>query len=106
MGAHALGTAAYTAKAAGLAARDEPDALHAEIRWQLARLSPEARIALRTLPLLGEDSAGPLGPGLLTRGIRASTIRHIQASLETDQREHPHPPTSPAGASEAEKVTT
>ncbi len=39
MGAHALGAAAYAAKAAGLAAPDHPEAVSEEIRWQLAHLS-------------------------------------------------------------------
>ena len=81
MGAHALGAAAYAAKAAGLSRPDHADAVRDEIRWQLAQLSPEARTALRQLPLLGEDTAGPLGPGLLTRGVLATTIRAIQAGL-------------------------
>lgn len=81
MGAHALGAAAYAAKAAGLAADADPDARGDEIRWQLGHLSVEARSALRRLPLLGEDSAGPLGPGLLGRGVLASSIRQIQAGL-------------------------
>src|SRR6185312_6158011 len=42
MGAHALGAAAYAAKAAGLAAPDEPEAISAEIRWQLRRMSAAA----------------------------------------------------------------
>jgi hypothetical protein len=35
MGAHALGAAAYAAKAAGLAAPDQSGATAQEIRWQL-----------------------------------------------------------------------
>ena len=38
MGAHALGAAAYAAKAAGLAAPDRPDALTDETRWQLGTI--------------------------------------------------------------------
>ncbi len=44
IGAHALGAAAY--------------AVAAEIAWQLDHMSHPVRIALRRLPLLGEDSAG------------------------------------------------
>jgi hypothetical protein len=55
-----------------------------EIRWQLQHLTPQARAALRRLPALGTDSGGPLGAGLLTSGILASTIRTIQAELECD----------------------
>ncbi|WP_431797622.1 putative immunity protein [Microbacterium kunmingense] len=84
MGAHALGAAAYAARAAGLAAPDDVDAAAAsveEVRWQISALSAEARNALRRLPLLGEDSAGPLGSGLLARGDLAEHIRRIQAAV-------------------------
>lgn len=81
MGAHALGAAAYAARAAGLAASDRPAAVEAEIRWQLAHMTAEVRSALRLLPPLGEDSAGPLGAGLLERGDLAAAIRAIQADL-------------------------
>jgi hypothetical protein len=81
MGAHALGAAAYAAKAVGLSKPDQLDAVRAEICWQLDQLSPEAKTALRQLPLLGEDTSGPLGPGLLSRGDLAANIRAIQAGL-------------------------
>ncbi len=81
MGAHALGAAAYAAKAAGLAHPDTPDARAIEVRWQLAALSPAAVVALRRLPPLGTDSAGPLGPGLLASGTLGEVIREIQAAL-------------------------
>ena len=81
MGAHALGAAAYAAKAAGLAAPDRPKAISQEIRWQLDRMSTAARAALRTLPLVGENSSGPLGPGLLASGLLGAIILEIQASL-------------------------
>lgn len=81
MGAHALGAAAYAAKAAGLAHPDTPDARAIEVRWQLAALSPAAVVALRRLPPLGTDSAGPLGPGLLASGALGEVIREIQAAL-------------------------
>ena len=82
MGAHALGAAAYAAKAAGLAAPHRPDAVSDEIRWQLGRLSPAARTALRQLPPVGERSDGPLGPGLLARGLLGTIIRDLQANLD------------------------
>lgn len=83
MGAHALGAAAYAAKAAGAAASYESDAIDAEIRWQLAAMSPRTRAALRRLPRVGEDSAGPLGAGgLLATGVLGSVIRTIQSSLD------------------------
>lgn len=40
MGAHALGAAAYAAKAAGLAAPHRPEAVDEEIRWQFEQMSP------------------------------------------------------------------
>jgi hypothetical protein len=81
MGAHALGAAAYAAKAAGLAAPGRPQTIDDEIHWQLEHMSAEARSALRRLPPLGANPAGPLGPGLLASGILASIIRTIQADL-------------------------
>ncbi|MFT4280615.1 putative immunity protein, partial [Microbacterium sp.] len=79
MGAHALGAAAYAVKAVTLARADDPDAQRSEIRWQLSQLAPEAAAALRRLPHLGGDSAGPLGKGLLASGMLGETIREIQA---------------------------
>lgn len=87
MGAHALGAAAYAAKAAGLAAPDRPNAISEEICWQLDRVSPAARAALRTLPPVGENSSGPLGPGLLASGLLGAIIREIQASLADPDHE-------------------
>ena len=81
MGAHALGTAAYAAKAAGLAAPGRSTAISEELRWQLNHLSAAAEAALRRLPLVGENPSGPLGPGLLASGILGAIIREIQASL-------------------------
>ncbi len=81
MGAHALGAAAYAAKAAGLAAPDQPEAVRDEISWQLEHMTDQTKSALRQLPLLGEDSAGPLGSGLLASGILGSIIREIQAAI-------------------------
>jgi hypothetical protein len=86
MGAHALGAAAYAAKAAGLAAPNRLDASEEEIRWQLEHMTPEVRAALRRLPPLGADSAGPLGSGLLARGLLASAIRSIQADIATTRK--------------------
>jgi hypothetical protein len=87
MGAHALGAAAYAAKAVGLATRDRPDAVRDEIRWQLGHISAPARAALRQLPPVGEDSSGPLGPGLLASGVLGTVVRALQAGLiEPDHR--------------------
>lgn len=81
MGAHALGAAAYAVKAVGLAAPDAPKAGSDEIRWQLSSMSVEARTALRQLPPVGENRAGPLGPGRLASGFLGRTIRDLQAGL-------------------------
>lgn len=81
MGAHALGAAGYAARAAGLAEPDRAGAAQDEIRWQLEHASAPVRDALRRLPALGEDPAGPLGAGLLASGELGSLIRRIQAGL-------------------------
>jgi len=81
MGAHALGAAAYAAKATGLAAPGRPEAVAGEVRWQLRQMSPAAREALRTLPPVGDNASGPLGPGLLASGVLGSVIRDLQAGL-------------------------
>lgn len=81
MGAHALGAAGYAARAADLAEPDRAGAAQDEIRWQLEHASAPVRDALRRLPALGEDPAGPLGAGLLASGELGSLIRRIQAGL-------------------------
>ncbi|MCE0510663.1 hypothetical protein LVJ59_16570 [Microbacterium sp. KKR3/1] len=81
MGAHAFGAAAYAASAVELAHPDDSDARAGEVHWQLALLSPEAAAALRRLPPLGTDTAGPLGPGLLAAGTLGAVIRQLQAAL-------------------------
>ena len=90
MGAHALGAAAYAARAVSLAHPNSPEETREEISWQLERLSPEQATALRRLPLLGENSSGPLGGGLLATGALGSTIRDIQAALTQDDPATPH----------------
>lgn len=78
MGAHALGAAAYAVEAASLNAPEKaPD----EIDAQLRLLDHASTAALGRLPLLGDDGAGPLGPGLLARGVRGDAVRAIQARL-------------------------
>jgi hypothetical protein len=89
MGAHALGAAAYAAKAAGLAASDRSEAVSEEICWQLGRMSAAARAALRQLPPVGENSSGPLGPGLLASGLLGTIIRDLQAGVVDP--DHPRP---------------
>jgi hypothetical protein len=81
MGAHALGAAAYAAKAAGLADPDRPEAVSEEVRWQLGHMSPPVRAALRQLPPVGENSAGPLARGLLASGLLGRITRDLQAGL-------------------------
>jgi Imm-5 like putative immunity protein len=81
MGAHALGAAAYAVKAAGLADQDRPEAVQDEIRWQLHHMTADVRAALRALPPVGENSSGPLGPGLLASGRLGTIIRELQAGL-------------------------
>ena len=81
MGAHALGAAAYAAKAVGLAAPDRPTAAADEVRWQIEHMSVAVREALRLLPPLGVDPAGPLGSGLLATGVLGESIREIQVAL-------------------------
>ncbi len=82
MGAHALGAAAYAVKAASLAAPDRPEIVAEEIGWQVAHMTADVRAALRTLPPVGENLSGPLGPGLLASGQLGAIIRDIQARLD------------------------
>lgn len=85
MGAHALGAAAYAARAAGAAgaaaAEERAGAVAAELAWQCDRMSAEIAAALRRLPPVGKDGAGPLGQGLLASGELGSIIRELQAAL-------------------------
>lgn len=81
MGAHALGAAAYAATAVGLANPDSREAVAYEIRWQLDHMSDGVRSALRALPPVGENKAGPLGPGRLASGQLGVIIRELQAAL-------------------------
>ena len=81
MGAHALGAAAYAVKAASLAAPGRPEVAKDEISWQLAQMTPDVAAALRSLPPIGKDRSGPLGPGLLATGQIAAIIRQLQACL-------------------------
>ena len=81
MGAHAFGAAGYAVRAAVLANPERSMVAVDEICWQLERLSTEARAALRSLPLVGEDRSGPLGPGLLASGPLGAIVRELQAQL-------------------------
>lgn len=86
MGAHALGAAAYAARAMGLAAPERPEAVSEEIGRQLASMPDEVRVALRKLPPVGENQSGPLGPGLLASGILGAIIRDLQSGLAGTDR--------------------
>lgn len=84
MGAHALGAAAYAVVAARLARPDRPEAAEEEMRRQLGLATPEVRAALRALPAVGTDAAGPLGRGLLATGEVGAAVRELQARLAAD----------------------
>jgi hypothetical protein len=87
MGAHALGAAGYAAKASTLAAGcDGDEVTHAEALRQVAAMSDAVLFALSGLPMLGEDRAGPLGPGRLCSRHVGETIRAIQAQLAHRRR--------------------
>ncbi|MFE1664528.1 putative immunity protein [Microbacterium sp. P02] len=83
MGAHALGAAAYAAKAAELASPSRGG--DAEIQWQVQHMNRSVRESLRRLPLLGEDPSGPLGSGLLASGALGSNIRTLQAAIRNEK---------------------
>ncbi|WP_045823501.1 putative immunity protein [Williamsia herbipolensis] len=78
MGAHALGAAAYAVRAVSLAHPGDDGTVADEIDWQVAECTESERAILRMLPPVGAESGGPLGPGLMTRGILGDTIREIQ----------------------------
>ncbi|MBV8160773.1 MAG: hypothetical protein JO265_07610, partial [Acidimicrobiia bacterium] len=82
MGAHALGAAAYAAKAAGLANPERSETVTEEIHWQIEHLSSAARVALRQLPAVGTSKAGPIGPGLLTSGQLGAIVAELQLRLD------------------------
>lgn len=83
MGAHALGAAAYACQAVSRAATEDGHlAWTHEIEWQVAHMTPEVIDALRRLPPVGQRG-GPLGPGLLSRGLLGESIQHIQSTLST-----------------------
>jgi hypothetical protein len=107
MGAHALGAAAYAAKAAALAAPDRPEAVSEELCWQLGRMPASARAALRQLPPVGENSSGPLGSGLLASGLLGTIIRDLQAGLaDPDHAVPPRPQIDPVRSPFALRVVS
>lgn len=83
MGAHALGAAGYAAKASTLAAGCDDNAVtRSEARRYVAAMTDVVALALSSLPVLGENRSGPLGPGRLSGGHVGETIRAIQAQLK------------------------
>ncbi|MGO1769404.1 MAG: putative immunity protein [Microbacterium sp.] len=86
MGAHGLGAAAYAVRARTLSDPSNPRAAEEEITWQLEQMSAPVVTALGRLPMLGEDSAGPLGSGLLARGDLGANIRAVQDALRQQRR--------------------
>jgi hypothetical protein len=81
MGAYALGAAAYAVKAASQAAPDQPEVVDEEICWQLNHMTAEIWAALGSLPPVGENRSGPLGPGLLASGQLGAIVRELQVGL-------------------------
>ncbi|WP_368496282.1 putative immunity protein [Herbiconiux sp. A18JL235] len=84
MGAHALGAAAYAVRAVELSAGsavEREGAAAREIDTQVSLATDGARRALASLPRVGDDSAGPLGPGLLSTGRLGEIIASLQAGL-------------------------
>src|SRR5690606_12873591 len=82
MGAHALGAAGYAVKASVLAAGGDDDAvLQAAVLRHVTAMTDAAACAVASLPQLGEDRSGPLGPGRLAAGQVGAAIRTIQAAL-------------------------
>jgi hypothetical protein len=81
MGAHALGAAGYAVQAAGLAAQNRTDAEGEEVRWQIDHMSAAVRSALGSLPLVGTNASGPLGPGLLSSGSVGAIIGELQQRI-------------------------
>ena len=81
MGAHALGAAAYAARARGLSCPERPEVIGEEIGWQLQHASRAAVAALLKLPPVGLDRSGPLGPGLLSTGQLGAIVSEIQSKL-------------------------
>lgn len=84
-----MGAAAYAAKAVSLANPMHPEPVQDEIRWQLEHLTDEERYVLQLLPPLGADSSGPLGAGLLPRGILGAAIERSKRRSIVNRLGHP-----------------
>jgi hypothetical protein len=86
MGAHALGAAGYAAQASTLdVGCVDSTVARSEARRHVAEMTTVVARALSSLPALGENRSGPLGPGRLCLGHVGETIREIQRLLT----EHP-----------------
>lgn len=84
MGAHALGAAGYAATASALDAGCADDAVaRSEAHRQVAQMTDDVSSAISSLPPLGENLSGPLGPGRLNLGHVGVNIREIQRLLLT-----------------------
>ena len=86
MGAHALGAAGYAGKALILAPHGGSDADREIQAVGVARrlvdlMSDPVAQDIAGLPMLGEDTRGPLAPGRLSGGHVGNVIRAIQALL-------------------------
>lgn len=82
LGAHALGAAGYAAKATSLVVNCDGDAVvRSEARRQVGEMTEAVARALSSLPALGENRSGPLGPGRLDSGHVGTAIREIQRLL-------------------------
>jgi hypothetical protein len=58
----------------------------------MSHMSAPVKAALQLLPPLGEDSSGPLGPGLLASDLQGTIIRDLQAGLaDPDLSSRPAP---------------
>ncbi len=84
MGAHALGASGYAVKAVRLANLDNPEIAKSEIRWQIDHMTDDVRTALKSLPIVGENSSGPLGHGLLSTGEMGAIVREIQENIASE----------------------
>lgn len=56
--------------------------IRSEVRRQVAAMTAPVARALASLPALGANRSGPLGPGRLSGGHVGEAVRAIQAQLE------------------------
>jgi hypothetical protein len=79
MAAHARGAPAYAAKAAALAAPDDPGAVAHEVDWALSHASPGVLDALRRLP-----------PPMRPAGVLGAVISDIHTGVTNAGPAQPH----------------